>query len=236
VNAAAGRIAGAEALIRWTHAELGEVRPDEFIPLAEETGGIREIGAWALRTACAEAKSWQDRLGAPLSVAVNVSLRQLSDPGFAEYVADCLAATGLPPELLKIEITESTLAADVAGARRTLETLRAAGVHLSLDDFGTGYSSLSYLKQYPIDVLKIDRAFVRDVTENRTTATLAESIIQMAKRLGIRVLAEGVETPEQLQFLRSRGCDLIQGYFFSKPLAPVDFIAYARDSQGQMAA
>lgn len=220
MNLATGAASGAEALLRWNNEELGSVSPVEFIPVAEESGLIVAIGAWVLRTACLQAKAWRDRGVLLPRIGVNVSIKQFVQRKFPELVAQVLAETGLEPEVLEIEITESLLMQDAEGAVATLRKLKALGVQLAIDDFGTGYSSLSRLKEFPIDRLKIDRSFVRSVDTNLNDQAIASAIIAMAGSMNLRVIAEGVETAEQLDVLRSKHCDEIQGYFLSRPLPP----------------
>jgi diguanylate cyclase (GGDEF)-like protein/PAS domain S-box-containing protein len=227
VDLATGRIVGMEALLRWQHPELGVVPPQRFIGLAEETGLIVPIGAWVLRTACAQAKAWNDMWElcgmAPLRVAVNLSARQFAQPDLVESIAAVLADTGLPPACLDLELTESLFVDDVAQAVGLLHRLKALGVALSIDDFGTGYSSFSYLRTFPIDVLKIDRSFVADIASDADEAAIVVSIIALARNLKLRVIAEGVESAAQLEFLRSHGCDEMQGYHFSRPVPAQEF-------------
>jgi EAL domain-containing protein (putative c-di-GMP-specific phosphodiesterase class I) len=214
-----GRTVGMEALIRWQHPTLGMVPPLRFIGLAEETGLIIPIGDWVLRTACAQAKAWQ-RAGFPdLRVAVNLSARQFAQNDLVESIASALQESGLAPHYLELELTESLVMSDVDGAIEILRALKDLGVHLSLDDFGTGHSSLSYLKRLPIDTLKIDQSFVRDITYAPDDEAIVASIISLAHNLKRRVIAEGVETKEQLNYLRRHGCTQIQGYYFSKPVS-----------------
>jgi EAL domain-containing protein (putative c-di-GMP-specific phosphodiesterase class I) len=216
-------VCGMEALIRWQHPELGMVAPNRFIGVAEETGLIVQIGAWVMRTACAQNKAWQDAGLGKLRVAVNLSARQFGAPNLLADIASVLADTGLAPDCLEIELTESLFMSDVAQAVDLMHSMKALGVNLSIDDFGTGYSSLSYLSRFPIDVLKIDRSFVSDITRDANDAAIVASIIALAHNLKLAVIAEGVETAEQLDYLRSRGCDEMQGYLFSKPLAAAAF-------------
>ncbi|NGZ83935.1 bifunctional diguanylate cyclase/phosphodiesterase [Duganella aceris] len=217
-----GRVVGMEALIRWQHPELGMVAPGRFIGLAEETGLIVPIGAWVLRTACAQAKAWQDAGHGVLRIAVNLSPRQFSEPKLLAAIAEVLRETGLPPSCLEIELTEGLFMNDVALAVELLHKLKALGLALSIDDFGTGYSSFSYLRRFPIDVLKIDRSFISDIGEG-DEAAIVVSIIALAHNLKLRVIAEGVETAAQLDYLRRNGCDEIQGYYFSPPVPPIEF-------------
>jgi len=211
-------LTGVEALLRWHHPADGMISPDRFIPVAEETGIIVEIGEWVLRQACREMKHWIDAGLKPLRVAVNVSARQLRRRDFCEIVAGALAESGLQPELLELEITESSVMENPEDAIRILERLGRMGVTLAIDDFGTGYSSLAYLKLFPIDHLKIDRSFVRDIETDLNDRAIAFGTIALAHSLGLNVIAEGVETEDQLELLRSNGCDEVQGYLFSKPL------------------
>lgn len=218
VDLCSGRIVGMEALVRWNHPELGLVPPGQFIGLAEETGLIVPIGAWVIRTACAQCKAWERQGLGSLRIAVNVSVRQFAQPDLVEYIAAVLAETGLEPQWLEIELTESLLMQDVDRSIDILERLKAIGLQMSIDDFGTGYSSLAYLKRFPIDLLKIDQAFVRDIETSQDDTAIVKAIISMAHSLGLRVIAEGVETEAQCNFLRLNMCDEIQGYFFSRPI------------------
>jgi diguanylate cyclase (GGDEF)-like protein len=223
VDLASGRISGLEALIRWPHPQLGMVMPDRFIPLAEDTGLIGSIGAWVLETACRRAKAWHDAGYVDLSISVNLSARQLRQQNVPELVGRVLRTTGLPPTSLELELTESALLQDDETLVEALLQLKALGTVLSLDDFGTGYSSLSHLRRFPIDIIKVDRSFIRDVTIDRGDASLTAAIIAIARSLNLRTVAEGVETQDQLLFLRAHRCDAIQGYYFSRPL-PADAI------------
>lgn len=230
-----GRIAGAEALLRWTSADLGPVPPDRFIPLAEETGLILQLGEWALRQALSQARAWAD-LGMPeLRIAVNVSAVQLTRGGFAELVRMVLDGHGLGPGWLEIELTESALMADPKRAGQTIADLRALGVRVAIDDFGTGYSSLSYLRGLAIDTVKIDKSFIDGIENNVDDEVLTSTIVLMAHSLGLSVVAEGVETEHQLTFLRGENCDEIQGYWLTPPLevdACQQFIAGFRMPRG----
>ncbi|PYD90236.1 diguanylate cyclase [Pseudomonas syringae pv. pisi] len=217
VDLATGCVVGNEALIRWRHPLLGTVRPDRFIALAEETGLIVPIGAWVLRTACRQNRRWQRAGLGPLRIAVNLSARQFAEPDLVDTVAQVLVETGLAPASLEIELTESMMMADADAAIRTMECLKRMGVKLSIDDFGTGYSSLQYLKRLPVDVLKIDRSFVQDIVGNPDGAALVDAIISLAHGLRMQVIAEGVETIEQLDYLRGCGCDEVQGHVYSRP-------------------
>ncbi|MYN40920.1 EAL domain-containing protein [Duganella sp. FT109W] len=222
VDVQSGRVVGMEALLRWQHPELGMVAPHRFIGLAEETGLIVQIGAWVMRTACAQARMWLDAGYGPLRIAVNLSPRQFSEPQLVASIAEVLRETGLPPACLDIELTEGLFMHDVTQAVGLLHKLKLLGVALSIDDFGTGYSSFSYLRHFPIDVLKIDRSFISDIHEG-DEAAIVVSIIALAHNLKLRVIAEGVETATQLDYLRRHGCDEIQGYYFSPALPVADF-------------
>jgi len=226
VDLASGRICGAEALIRWKHPEKGFISPAEFIPVAEETGQIVAIGEWVLRTACWRFASWQKQGMPVFPIAVNMSIRQLRQPNLAEIIEAVLSETGLPPHSLELEITEGIMMGDTKTAMEFLTRMHELGVQMSIDDFGTGFSSLSYLKNLPVNKLKIDQSFVRDIGTDESDAAIVRSIISLGHRLDLKVIAEGVETMEQLDFLRIRGCDEIQGYFYSRPLAADDFIKF----------
>ena len=224
VHVLTGEIAGVEALIRWNHPTLGMVSPGRFIPIAEESGLIDQIGLWALRTACAQAREWQ-RGGLPrMTVSVNLSARQFQQADLVDRVYAILQETGLDPACLELEITESTVMKDTESAIRTLSSLKSIGVGAAIDDFGTGYASLSYLKLFPINVLKVDQSFVKDVTDDQHNAAIARAIIGLAHSLDLKAVGEGVETLEQAQFLQACGCDELQGFYFSRPL-PADRIA-----------
>ncbi|MYN06849.1 EAL domain-containing protein ['Massilia aquatica' Lu et al. 2020] len=220
-----GQIMGMEALVRWRHPTRGMVPPNEFIPLAEETGLINPLGDWVLRTACAQLRAWMEQGLPPLRVAVNLSVRQLLQKEFAATVEAVLADTGLPPHLLELEITESTLMENAQDTLKALHRLRSLGVRLSIDDFGTGYSSLSYLKRFPVDIIKIDRSFVRDVPMDADDVAIVTAIIALAHSLRLEVVAEGVETEAQLNFLKGRNCDLMQGYHLSPAIPAEQFAA-----------
>ena len=221
VDTSSGSIIGAEALLRWSNPELGFVSPDKFIPIAEKNGLILAIGDWVLRTSCLQAKKWQDHLGRPFRMAVNMSVRQFSSEDVAKTVSDVLGESQLPAESLELEVTEGLLLGDNPLILSSLRRLHEMGVGLSIDDFGTGYSALSYLKKYPFDTLKIDRAFISGVIDDPSDAALVTAIIAMSHGMNLKVIAEGVEIPEQLAFLQGLECDFIQGYHYSKPL-PVD--------------
>jgi len=218
VLAADGRLTGVEALLRWKNPELGMISPVQFIPIAEETGLIVPIGEWVMREACRQAKAWNETLGIDLPVAVNLSARQFRNKNLGAVVRDALETSGLPGRLLELEITEGLLMNDPAGSKTILESFRDIGVRISLDDFGTGYSSLAYLKNFPINCLKIDRAFVKDLPDNNDDKAITRAIIALGKNLGMHVLAEGVETRAQGKFLAAEGCDIFQGFFYGKPM------------------
>ena len=224
MNIATGRITGLEALLRWQHPELGLVPPDRFIRIAENSGLIVPIGEWVLRTACSQARKWQDEGIPAVSVAVNVSAIQFRQEAFCGLVRKVLQETGLPPQYLELELTESLLLANAELMLSVVKELRDMGVTLAIDDFGTGYSNFSYLRRYRISKLKIDRSFIRDVAVKPDDAAIATAIISMAKSLNLKVIAEGVEDEVQMSFLRAHQCDEIQGYYFSKPLT-VDKVA-----------
>jgi diguanylate cyclase (GGDEF)-like protein/PAS domain S-box-containing protein len=214
------RICGVEALIRWNSASLGQVSPADFIPLAEDTNLIIKIGEWVIRTACRQNKAWQDAGLPPLPVAVNVSAVQITAGTLPAIVRSALQETGLPPHCLEIELTESVLMREAETAMKQIAELRAMGIAISLDDFGTGYSSLSYLSRFALDKLKIDQSFVRNLISDSKSAAIAQATIALAHGLGMIVIAEGVETPEQLDYLRTAGCDEIQGFLISRPVTP----------------
>ncbi|MGA7322790.1 MAG: EAL domain-containing protein, partial [Candidatus Sulfotelmatobacter sp.] len=224
MDIATGRITGLEALLRWQHPDLGLVPPDKFIRIAENSGLIVPIGEWVVRTACRQARKWQDEGLPPVSVAVNVSAVQFRQEGFCELIRRVLHETGLAPQYLELELTESLLLANADLMLSVVQELKAMGVTLAIDDFGTGYSSFSYLRQFRVSKLKIDRVFIRDVAVNPDDAAITSAIISMAKSLRLKVIAEGVEDESQMSFLRAHQCDEIQGYYFSKPLA-VDKVA-----------
>ncbi len=213
-----GRIVGVEALVRWRHKNERLIPPTHFIPLAESTGLIAPIGDWVLRTAAAQAMAWRAAGLPPTRVAVNLSPRQFEAPDLVEKVTGILDGTGLPPDHLDLEITESTLMRHPEAAAAVLRRLRALGIRIALDDFGTGHSSLSYLKRFPVDALKIDRSFVNDIGGDAQEAALASAIVALGRSLRLRVVAEGVETAEQMAFLRAQRCHEVQGFFFSPPV------------------
>jgi diguanylate cyclase (GGDEF)-like protein len=218
VDMATGQITGVEALLRWTHPDLGSISPAQFIPLAEETGLIVPIGRWVVKEACAQAMAWQRRGLLPVSMAVNLSPRQFVDEHLLQDVDEALAASGMSPVLLQLEVTESMMMRNVGRALKVLDAIQSRGIRLAIDDFGTGYSSMSLMKHFPIDTIKIDRSFVRDLPQDSEDQAIAQAIISMGKALGMTVVAEGVENAEQEAFLRTHGCDEMQGFLISKPV------------------
>jgi diguanylate cyclase (GGDEF)-like protein len=223
-----GGITGMEALVRWDHPDLGMISPVQFIPLAEETGLIVPIGRWILNTACAQNKAWLDQGFPPLRVSVNLSARQFNDENLMSDIARTLKESGLPPSLLDLEITESMVMQNPDRAVKILKKLRSMEIAISMDDFGTGYSSLSQLKRFPINTIKIDRSFINDAINSEEDAAITEAIIAMGRALRLNVVAEGVETAEQVQFLRKHRCDELQGYYFSKPIPGDEFAQLLR--------
>jgi EAL domain-containing protein (putative c-di-GMP-specific phosphodiesterase class I) len=222
VDLRTGTLAGMEALVRWHHPDRGLVGPSEFIGLAEMSGLIVPIGSFVLREATERAQAWRNLGLGPLRLEVNLSARQFQETDLLEVVAACLARSGLPAGALELEITESTAIHDLHGSCGTLDALRALGVRISLDDFGTGYSSLNYLKSLPVDTVKLDQSFVRHVANNRGDAAIATAILSLARSLDLAVIAEGVESRAQLDFLQGQGCLTMQGFFFSPPLPAAD--------------
>ena len=232
VSVRTGAMTGVEALVRWEHPERGLLLPDLFIPLAEDSGLIRHIGRWVLHTACAQALAWQADGVGPIRVAVNLSPRQFSDERLVIEIAHALAQTELPAHLLEVEITESMMMENPERAAETLREIKDMGVHVSIDDFGTGYSSLARLKKFPIESVKIDRSFIRDIAVDPDDAAIVSAVIAMAHSLRLKVIAEGVETPEQVKFLRERGCDEIQGFYYSRPVTPAEITAFGARHNG----
>jgi EAL domain-containing protein (putative c-di-GMP-specific phosphodiesterase class I) len=230
VELATGQVCGFEALVRWQHPELGMIPPNDFVPLAEQSGLIGALGEFVLRTACAQVRAWREMGLPPLRVSVNLSAHQFRTDDLAETVARILRETPLSPRALDIEITESAMMRSKDVTVAVLQKLKGIGVTVSLDDFGTGYSSLSYLKGFPIDTVKIDRSFVRDLTTDPDDAAITAAIISMAKTLNLRVVAEGVETQAQLEFLREHGCDEMQGFLFSPPVPAEQATALLRET------
>lgn len=223
VDLKTGKIVGAEALVRWQHPERGLVSPDKFIPIAEETGLIIPIGEWVLHTACQQTKVWQNAGFSSLRVAVNLSSRQFSQIDLRKQLVQILMETGLDPKYIELELTESMLVQNTEVAIRRLNALKSLGVQIAIDDFGTGYSSLSYLQQFPFDILKIDRCFIRNITENANNSAITKAIIEMAKSLKLKLMAEGVETEAELSFVYQHQCDGMQGYLFSRPVPAHEF-------------
>jgi diguanylate cyclase (GGDEF)-like protein/PAS domain S-box-containing protein len=229
VDLARGRIAGVEALLRWHHPERGLIPPGRFIPVAEETDLILTIGDWVLRAACLQARAWQDAGLPPLRMVVNLSDRQFKQPGFAELVQGILGETGLAPQLLELDLTEGMMMGDADETVHRLRALKDMGLHLAIDDFGTGYSSLAYLMKFPVDRIKIAQTFVRDIATDPSDAAIVETVLAMGRSLKLDVVAEGVETEEQFEFLMSRQCNEMQGYYFAAPLAPLDVERLVRE-------
>jgi EAL domain-containing protein (putative c-di-GMP-specific phosphodiesterase class I)/ActR/RegA family two-component response regulator len=223
IDVQTGQIMSAEALVRWLHPEKGLISPAEFIPDAEATGFIVQLGEWVLQTACRQMQLWQNAGFSLQQVAVNLSPRQFYQPELSSRVAEILAEIGLAPSSLELELTESMMVKDAASAIATLQQLKDLGISISIDDFGTGYSSLSYLTQYPFDVLKIDRCFITNITDGCANAAIVKAIIEMAHSLCLEVIAEGVETEAERDFLWRYECDAMQGYLFSPPVSAADF-------------
>jgi diguanylate cyclase (GGDEF)-like protein len=228
-----GKPSGLEALIRWKHPDLGFIPPVEFIPIAEETGLIHPIGEWVLKTACEQKKIWNDQGFKALKVSVNLSARQFHYANLVDMIGGVIKQTGIDPEDLDLELTESTIMDHLEETTETLRKLKEMGTHISIDDFGTGYSSLMYLKTFPIDTLKIDKSFVDNVTTDPDDLAIAQAIISMAHSLKLEVVAEGVETKAQLEVLRAHGCDIIQGYLYSKPIPVAEVPALLTSDFGQ---
>jgi EAL domain-containing protein (putative c-di-GMP-specific phosphodiesterase class I) len=218
-----GHVVAAEALLRWVDPEIGPVGPEEFIPIAEQCGLVSGIGEWVMRTACRQLRAWQDAGYEEIRIAVNVSAKQLCDLDWVDSIAETLRETGVSPGCLELELTETTIINDDSTTIETLSSLSDMGVGIVLDDFGTGYSSLSHLRGLPINRVKIDRSFVSDVCEDKQSAALAGAIVVLAHSLQIKVVAEGVETHEQANFLREVGCDELQGYLMSRAVSASDF-------------
>ena len=226
IDAFSGRVIGAEALLRWQLPRQGLVMPARFIAVAEETGLIVPIGAWVMRTACLQARSWIDAGHAPVVVSVNVSPRQIREGQIVATIDAALREARLPPELLQVELTENLAMQGAEGVIGLLNEMRALGVQIAIDDFGTGYSSLSYLKRFPVNQLKVDRSFVSGLPEDREDAAIVRAIVTLGHELGLRVVAEGVESISQCEFLREAGCDELQGFHFGRPVAPAEFVRF----------
>lgn len=222
-----GELIGTEALVRWNHPKLGRISPGKFIPIAEETGLIIPLGEWVLREACMQNKRWQDEGHPPVVMSVNVSVRQLEQSNLRQQIRDILAETGLSPQWLELEVTESVIA-DLDNSAAILQDLRNMGMKVSVDDFGTGYSSFTYIKHLPVDTVKIDASFIRDIDRNEESKAIVHAIMTLAKSLGINVIAEGVESREQMEYLQNGGCRQGQGYLFSKPVSKELFETYLR--------
>lgn len=229
VDMASREVLGFEALVRWCHPERGMVPPLRFIPLAERSGLMPELGAWILERACVQARVWADRSDTPPFMTVNVSIRQLEDPDFVPGFSATLARTGAAPSQIKVEVTESVLASDLETVAPPLEALRRMGVSVLLDDFGTGYSSLGYVRELPLDGVKLDRIFTRDLTISAGAWTLARSVVTMLSQLDLEIIAEGLETAAHLAQLRSLGCHIGQGFYFARPL-PADELRFGQIS------
>jgi len=228
LDIARNRICGAEALIRWHHPDKGLVTPLEFIPLAEETGLINPMGEWIVDQACAMAREWSKVINRYFSIAVNISSRQVRDVDLVDLISQSLKNHQIPPECLEIEITESAVMGNVEKAQIMFRALHDMGIKISLDDFGTGFSSLSYLRKFPISVLKVDKSFIDDIPEDTDSMTMVETIISMAQHLNLTTVAEGVETEEQLAFLREHKCNQVQGYLFAAPMPADRFVDFLK--------
>ncbi len=231
VDLAAGKVIGAEALLRWRHPDRGLVSPGEFIPILEETGMMDEVGLWVLNTACGQVRTWEDNGLSGLKMAVNLSARQFHDPTLNQTILGALKRHGLAPERLELELTETATMEDAKHTRQLFGELRSLGVSVAIDDFGTGYSSLSYLKNLPFSKLKIDREFVTEVHQRRDSHAICTALVELARGLDILVLAEGVETREEADALRRLGCSMFQGFFFARPLAAEDFVTTVSDPE-----
>jgi EAL domain-containing protein (putative c-di-GMP-specific phosphodiesterase class I) len=231
-----GRITGMEALIRWQHPELGLLPPLEFIGHAETSGLIVPIGAWVLRTACVQNQTFLGRAPSPLTVSVNLSARQFEDKHLLREIERALAESALKPNCLELEITESMVMRDIQNSKKILDGIKSMGIRLAIDDFGTGYSSLISIKRFPFDCIKIDRSFIKDIPQDPDDVAITQAIIAMAHSLRLKVIAEGVETQEQLDFLTEHGCHEFQGYFFRRPQPAEDFSKLLRDNNALTAA
>jgi predicted signal transduction protein with EAL and GGDEF domain len=230
LNLANNKISGFEALLRWQHPLLGMIPPSDFIPIAEETGLINDIGEWVLNKSCSEAANWPDNI----KIAVNVSPVQFNRNNLVEIVNDVLTKTGLPPGRLELEITESVLLHNEESTLKTLKKLHDMGVRISMDDFGTGYSSLSYLRSFPFDKIKIDASFVKDISWEDDDIGIVHAVVGLAERLGVTTTAEGVETEEQMEVLRAEGCTEAQGYFISRPLPSRDLLHFIANRSNKL--
>jgi EAL domain-containing protein (putative c-di-GMP-specific phosphodiesterase class I) len=232
VHAPTGEITGAEALLRWNHPQRGMVSPAVFVPIAERHGLIGELGEWVIDEACLQARAWRDQ-GLRMRVAINLSVHQLRRPDLPDRIAAALARHQINPDLLTCEITESVAMEDSDTTMKIFERLAEIGVHISIDDFGTGYSSLSYLRKLPVGELKIDRSFVLDLETSGDACAVVEAVVKLAHTLGLKVVAEGVETEGQNRILRSFGCDQLQGYLFAKPMSAKALTLWAMDDGGR---
>jgi EAL domain-containing protein (putative c-di-GMP-specific phosphodiesterase class I) len=224
-----GKVTGVEALLRWERPGHGLVPPAEFVPLLEDTGLIVQVGEWVIAEACRQVETWRKAGRAPVSIAINISARQFATRNLGEVIKRVLDAHNADPHYIELELTESLLMVNTEEAVRTLEYLKSLGLRLSIDDFGTGYSSLAYLKRFPIDALKIDRSFIDQITTDVGDATITRAVIGMAHNLGLKVVAEGVETEDQLAFLSANGCDEAQGYYFARPQTGAQMATWLRD-------
>ncbi|MEM9540318.1 MAG: EAL domain-containing protein [Cyanobacteria bacterium P01_E01_bin.42] len=225
VNANTGKIIGMEALMRWIHPQKGKISPARFIPVAEDLGTIVEMGEWILQTACQQVRDWQERYNERFSLAVNLSVRQLQDVRFCDRLRKVLQATRFPADCLELELTESVLVDNIRVTRQKINELKSLGIAIAIDDFGTGYGSLNYLQQFSFDVVKIDRCFIQDLDSNATNAAIVTTVVEMARRLNCRAIAEGVSTAADLSFLQKQGCYALQGYLLSQPLPSPAFAA-----------
>jgi EAL domain-containing protein (putative c-di-GMP-specific phosphodiesterase class I)/DNA-binding NarL/FixJ family response regulator len=224
-----GKIIAAESLLRWEDSDLGFISPAEFIPLAESSGLIVPIGKWVLEKVCQQVKSWREAGLPNLTIAVNLSAIEFNQPDLVGKVINLISANSLDPTCLELEITESMIMHDVTGAIATMKSLRSLGIKIAVDDFGTGYSSLIYLKQFPINTLKLDRYFIEDVANDFQKSAIIKALIEMGHNLNLKIIAEGVETKAELEFLRQHNCDAIQGFLFSRPLPTAEFEKLLRD-------
>ena len=230
-----GKIAAVEALVRWNSPELGFVSPGAFIPVAEESGLIVPVGDWILRQACRDGQAWRDAGLPEFAVAINVAAEQFMQRDFVDCVREALSHSGLEPRFLEVELTERTVMSDADAVVRVLQELKDVGVELSVDDFGTGYSSLAYLSRFPIDILKIDVAFVRGLPEDTSSGAITGAIIAMAHGLNLHTVAEGVETEEQRAFLEMQGCDILQGWYFAKAMPSDELVQWIERTQAEFA-
>ena len=222
------KIVGMEALARWLHPEMGLIKPQDFISIAEESGLIFPLSEYIMYTACRDTKAWQEQ-GFNLCVSLNLSVKQFQNDNLLPYIKNVLEVTGLSPGCLEFEITESITLNAEEESIAVLSALKAVGMHISIDDFGTGYSSFSYLKEYPIDILKIDKSFIDGLPKDTSNAAITDSIINLARNMGYAVVAEGVENADQFEFLKERSCYAVQGYYFSKPMPALEFERFLRD-------